>query len=145
CSIVCFFFSSRRRHTRSKRDWSSDVCSSDLFLRAMLDLSYSSVHQVIKHLRQIPLVWPKPGVFFRPRIIPQLAYIRHHQKIGMTLVRYVQLSHLGSEPLISCYREQTGWYQESHVLVRNSPVSNRIRVPLPRHLVPRIRLTVLAK
>src|SRR5207249_5250446 len=27
-----FFFSSRRRHTRSKRDWSSDVCSSDLFL-----------------------------------------------------------------------------------------------------------------
>src|SRR5699024_10851431 len=27
---VTFFFSSRRRHTRSKRDWSSDVCSSDL-------------------------------------------------------------------------------------------------------------------
>src|SRR6266536_4021442 len=26
----CFFFSSRRRHTRSTRDWSSDVCSSDL-------------------------------------------------------------------------------------------------------------------
>src|SRR5699024_12178332 len=24
------YFSSRRRHTRSKRDWSSDVCSSDL-------------------------------------------------------------------------------------------------------------------
>src|SRR2546421_2862773 len=41
CSLVCssrlftiffffFFFSSRRRHTRSDRDWSSDVCSSDL-------------------------------------------------------------------------------------------------------------------
>src|SRR5699024_6655047 len=30
---VIFFFSSRRRHTRSKRDWSSDVCSSDLFYR----------------------------------------------------------------------------------------------------------------
>src|SRR6266513_4954452 len=30
--MICsfFFFSSRRRHTRSKRDWSSDVCSSDL-------------------------------------------------------------------------------------------------------------------
>src|SRR5438874_11698280 len=27
-----FFFSSRRRHTRSLRDWSSDVCSSDLTL-----------------------------------------------------------------------------------------------------------------
>src|SRR5437867_12022961 len=29
----CFFFSSRRRHTRSYGDWSSDVCSSDLFGR----------------------------------------------------------------------------------------------------------------
>src|SRR5207248_3737935 len=27
---LCFFFSSRRRHTRSYGDWSSDVCSSDL-------------------------------------------------------------------------------------------------------------------
>src|SRR5690606_39724056 len=27
-----FFFSSRRRHTRFSRDWSSDVCSSDLTL-----------------------------------------------------------------------------------------------------------------
>src|SRR5437588_6369907 len=33
-SIFCFvffFFSSRRRHTRSLCDWSSDVCSSDLY------------------------------------------------------------------------------------------------------------------
>src|SRR5215469_5184519 len=29
-SLRIFFFSSRRRHTRSLRDWSSDVCSSDL-------------------------------------------------------------------------------------------------------------------
>src|SRR2546426_4916690 len=29
--IVFFFFSSRRRHTRLQGDWSSDVCSSDLF------------------------------------------------------------------------------------------------------------------
>src|SRR5207253_7620393 len=28
-----FFFSSRRRHTRWPRDWSSDVCSSDLAMR----------------------------------------------------------------------------------------------------------------
>src|SRR3712207_7261746 len=28
--FFCFFFSSRRRHTRYWRDWSSDVCSSDL-------------------------------------------------------------------------------------------------------------------
>src|SRR5690606_40887670 len=30
CDQVVFFFSSRRRHTRFSRDWSSDVCSSDL-------------------------------------------------------------------------------------------------------------------
>src|SRR6266542_3051605 len=29
---VRFFFSSRRRHTRCYRDWSSDVCSSDLYV-----------------------------------------------------------------------------------------------------------------
>src|SRR5216684_8261087 len=29
-SLVVFFVSSRRRHTRCSRDWSSDVCSSDL-------------------------------------------------------------------------------------------------------------------
>src|SRR2546422_1439954 len=29
-NILFFFFSSRRRHTRCSRDWSSDVCSSDL-------------------------------------------------------------------------------------------------------------------
>src|SRR5438093_1627770 len=28
--MMCFFFSSRRRHTRLVSDWSSDVCSSDL-------------------------------------------------------------------------------------------------------------------
>src|SRR5690606_40910055 len=32
-----FFFSSRRRHTRFSRDWSSDVCSSDL-------MPYSPIH-----------------------------------------------------------------------------------------------------
>src|SRR5690606_12739050 len=33
--FLLFFFSSRRRHTRFSRDWSSDVCSSDLELRAL--------------------------------------------------------------------------------------------------------------
>src|SRR5207249_6993855 len=40
CWVVgfLFFFSSRRRHTRSKRDWSSDVCSSDLDWAPLADL-----------------------------------------------------------------------------------------------------------
>src|SRR6266498_5484659 len=39
---ICFFFSSRRRHTRCGRDWSSDVCSSDLHAPATSGLSTSS-------------------------------------------------------------------------------------------------------
>src|SRR2546422_10852936 len=40
--LFLFFFSSRRRHTRCSRDWSSDVCSSDL---TMPQLVASSVGQ----------------------------------------------------------------------------------------------------
>src|SRR3712207_2300973 len=41
--MIFFFFSSRRRHTRYWRDWSSDVCSSDLeaFVHGALCISYS--------------------------------------------------------------------------------------------------------
>src|SRR2546430_12385789 len=35
-SVVFFFFSSRRRHTRFDCDWSSDVCSSDLEWKEVL-------------------------------------------------------------------------------------------------------------
>src|SRR5690606_39531148 len=39
------FFSSRRRHTRCSRDWSSDVCSSDLGdVRAVPTWNYTAVH-----------------------------------------------------------------------------------------------------
>src|SRR5690625_5512600 len=34
---VYIFYSSRRRHTRWPRDWSSDVCSSDLSQRTLLE------------------------------------------------------------------------------------------------------------
>src|SRR5699024_12201825 len=37
------FVSSRRRHTRSKRDWSSDVCSSDLDLLALMGDSSDNI------------------------------------------------------------------------------------------------------
>src|SRR5699024_6848113 len=42
--LLLFFFSSRRRHTRSKRDWSSDVCSSDL-LRQRMKALYRALAQ----------------------------------------------------------------------------------------------------
>src|SRR5699024_6493748 len=45
CSEIYFFFSSRRRHTRSKRDWSSDVCSSDLISNGLIGLAGGLISQ----------------------------------------------------------------------------------------------------
>src|SRR5699024_10923394 len=39
--LLFFFFSSSRRHTMSKRDWSSDVCSSDLTPNCYLCTSFT--------------------------------------------------------------------------------------------------------
>src|SRR5690348_18246017 len=43
---MIFFFSSRRRHTRWTGDWSSDVCSSDLF--APREITDSDMRQVLE-------------------------------------------------------------------------------------------------
>src|SRR3712207_4165101 len=43
-----FFFSSRRRHTRYWRDWSSDVCSSDLGNRGRCTVSYKEMAEDLK-------------------------------------------------------------------------------------------------
>src|SRR5207302_3553801 len=51
-----FFFSSRRRHTRFSRDWSSDVCSSDLAqlseTRAALESRLAAAQQSAGDVRQ---------------------------------------------------------------------------------------------
>src|SRR5260370_9693178 len=56
---LLFFFSSRRRHTRFKCDWSSDVCSSDLEPQALArDLPLEScrgIHPAKRRLLGYPL------------------------------------------------------------------------------------------
>src|SRR5436305_10378575 len=47
--IIYFFFSSRRRHTSCGRDWSSDVCSSDLMGETFKELAESG-----KSLTRLP-------------------------------------------------------------------------------------------
>ena len=56
--IFMFFFSSRRRHTRLVRDWSSDVCSSDLlraenFYRYQIMLRLGKMSVLSRHLALI--------------------------------------------------------------------------------------------
>src|SRR5690606_7293954 len=48
CHCFVFFFSSRRRHTRFSRDWSSDVCSSDLLAPWAGDV-LQAIPQVVAH------------------------------------------------------------------------------------------------
>src|SRR3712207_8652054 len=51
-SSVFFFFSSRRRHTRYWRDWSSDVCSSDLKAAQKVQAQQAFLH----HPKVLPFV-----------------------------------------------------------------------------------------
>src|SRR5207249_2897631 len=61
-----FFFSSRRRHTRSKRDWSSDVCSSDLGRRRRVPQLHGVRSVVLfRQVDQLPVV----------RLAQQLLYL----------------------------------------------------------------------
>src|SRR2546427_10076884 len=49
--VLYFFFSSRRRHTRFDCDWSSDVCSSDLFYGG----TKMSVGEVLARVRELSM------------------------------------------------------------------------------------------
>src|SRR5437868_12583312 len=51
---MSFFFSSGRRHTRSKRDWSSDVCSSDLVKRVVDGLVVETLDRDVLATAQTP-------------------------------------------------------------------------------------------
>src|SRR2546422_7164999 len=65
CSSSCFFFffSSRRRHTRCSRDWSSDVCSSDLMevrlqLTGTEQWSQLELYEAVKKAEIRTFGWP---------------------------------------------------------------------------------------
>src|SRR5699024_11336436 len=72
-----FFFSSRRRHTRSKRDWSSDVCSSDL-----TGLSWHRClarhGRLLHHLRGTGL--SRGGQVLRPPRVPRGRFRRRSEE-----------------------------------------------------------------
>src|SRR5256885_3855608 len=97
-----FFFSSRRRHTRLQGDWSSDVCSSDLF-RAISSSSKSvvvvpsatfpqrGVIPAVKSNDDTSCVFPVPPWPTMPTFL-------------MSLVRYVFIQTSQSAPLVACRR-----------------------------------------
>src|SRR2546430_12745038 len=54
--LSCFFFSSRRRHTRFDCDWSSDVCSSDL---PVYEPSFASACWISVTRSRVGACWPR--------------------------------------------------------------------------------------
>src|SRR5205809_391029 len=68
-----FFFSSRRRHTRCSRDWSSDVCSSDL-------LDIAGIVGLAKG-KQVDAIHPGYGF-----LSENAAFARACEKAGMTFI-----------------------------------------------------------
>src|SRR5690625_7014621 len=75
--VVRFFFSSRRRHTRWPRDWSSDVCSSDLVLDVPIEMA--------EHLME------------------ELTYDYEHVNRGMKIIQSNEIYHLTTKPEHSQY------------------------------------------
>src|SRR5690606_40924509 len=64
CAVICifFFFSSRRRHTRFSRDWSSDVCSSDLHY--FVNQAFLEPNQLLRDMDRIAHL---PGIIVHGR------------------------------------------------------------------------------
>src|SRR2546429_3495942 len=98
-SLVCFF-SSRRRHTRCSRDWSSDVCSSDLIghvgsgfdakKHAELNSKWKELAASTCPFESVPETnekpsWVKPAVVARVKYSgwTQEKYLRHPVFIGL--------------------------------------------------------------
>src|SRR6266542_6370256 len=87
--MIFFFFSSRRRHTRCYRDWSSDVCSSDLThvkrLRELADgvaVLYERIEPLLRSPKLGPILWQLPGTFQRDdqRLADALEQLPHGER-----------------------------------------------------------------
>src|SRR5207253_7727302 len=64
--IFFFFFSSRRRHTRWPRDWSSDVCSSDLALPVLTAVIMVTLNSHLPSIRTIVPLLRRSSLWYQP-------------------------------------------------------------------------------
>src|SRR5690606_39829588 len=94
---VCIFFSSRRRHPRFSRDWSSDVCSSDL-PEADFDLTKECVEAYRDAYNEDPEFYAANYYEIVRMIVPELIK-RAVAKIGRAASSD---SASGARPAVSC-------------------------------------------
>src|SRR5256884_3249008 len=114
-----FFFSSRRRHTRCSRDWSSDVCSSDLFEALPFEVVSGS------EARKDPLM---------PEADVSESFIKIH------LARAVPPEGRGRLLIVKTYKDPQSYYREGGGIVFNRGLGikrNRVILPAGYELVSR--------
>src|SRR5207245_6888912 len=78
-----FFFSSRRRHTRCYRDWSSDVCSSDLYAVWLLARRLRDAEDPLALIAEVR---PRLGatlIIMLASTRSEEAYVREPQRVGV--------------------------------------------------------------
>src|SRR6266513_6467307 len=88
------FFSSRRRHTRSKRDWSSDVCSSDLekMEKGSLGLKFMDRRPPMsRHLSQMIELYPFAPAPPAPQVFGN-AGRDHMERYGTTPEQFAKIA-----------------------------------------------------
>src|SRR5699024_11577618 len=86
-----FFFSSRRRHTRSKRDWSSDVCSSDLH---KIEDTDEVLQAKLKEIRQYAVV---PEQYSNKLVL--------QAKFGVAVEKWMEVNEIDAVA-IQCWRSE---------------------------------------
>src|SRR2546422_10328697 len=81
-----FFFSSRRRHTRCSRDWSSDVCSSDLAVHPAVPVN--SIQELVAYARANPgkINFASPGYGTQPHLLGEM--LKRRAGVNITHVPY---------------------------------------------------------
>src|SRR5690349_22832611 len=111
--FLFFFFSSRRRHTRSLRDWSSDVCSSDLLvgtLRRAGQRSCQAFHG-FRRLRQTPR---RPRHRRLPRTRADARRRRHHRSQGDRKSTRLNSSHVEISYAVFCLKKKKKKKKQTH-------------------------------
>src|SRR5216683_6279404 len=103
-----FFFSSRRRHTRSDRDWSSDVCSSDLASHAIMAGHHAEHARQTATLRWVALGILIPNTFFIEAALGRFARCRYSAiQNNVQTNTYDPRRHGATPSLLSCRQSQT--------------------------------------
>src|SRR6478752_5999014 len=127
-SGLCFFFSSRRRHTRCSRDWSSDVCSSDLRLNEETARTMKKIGDM-----QYPSgAWPWfPGG-------PENEYITLYITTGFGRLRHLGVQ-LDQAPAVRSLTRLDAWVDQMYreILRHGHPEDNHLSTTVALYLYGR--------